>query len=273
MTTTTATPARWCRPRRRDTHHRDRRSHQDLLGNGLPCRRRAQPAGRDGRGLRAARSERRRQDHDHRRPDHPCHPDGRSGVHRRHRRRAAPDAGQAADRRRVAAEHAGPPAQPRSRTSTGTGASSAWGRRNPARRQTICSSGSSSRASPRRRSTRSPAAWPSASWWPAPSSTGRRSSFSTSPPPDSTRRVASLCGICSKASMPRARPSCSPRTTWRRRTSSATGVAIMDHGKILALDTPAELKRSVGRGHHRHGEGRRGPRRSWPRSSRPDSKA
>ena len=44
MTTTTATPPRGRRPRRRDAHHRDRRSHQDLLGDGLPCRRRAQPA-------------------------------------------------------------------------------------------------------------------------------------------------------------------------------------------------------------------------------------
>ena len=33
--------------------------------------------------------------------------------------------------------------------------------------------------------------------------------------------------------------------TWRRPTSSATGSAIMDHGQILALDTPDELKRLV----------------------------
>ncbi len=42
------------------------------------------------------------------------------------------------------------------------------------------------------------------------------------------------------------RRSCSRRTTWRRPTSSATALAIIDHGHLLALDTPAELKTSVG---------------------------
>ena len=36
-------------------------------------------------------------------------------------------------------------------------------------------------------------------------------------------------------------------------------VAIMDHGRILALDTPEGLKRSVGVRHHRDGQGERRP--------------
>ena len=39
-------------------------------------------------------------------------------------------------------------------------------------------------------------------------------------------------------------------------------LAIMDHGKILALGTPTDLKRSVGGGHGRHGQGCRRPRRT-----------
>ncbi len=39
-------------------------------------------------------------------------------------------------------------------------------------------------------------------------------------------------------------------------------LAIMDHGKILALGTPAELKRSVGAEHDRHDQGRRRARRA-----------
>ena len=49
-------------------------------------------------------------------------------------------------------------------------------------------------------------------------------------------------------------------------------VAIMDHGKILALDTPAQLKRGRRRRHHRDGQGGRRPRRAGrgarPRTSR-----
>ena len=39
-------------------------------------------------------------------------------------------------------------------------------------------------------------------------------------------------------------------------------VAIMDHGRILALDTPAALKQSGGRGHRGHGEDHRGHRQA-----------
>ena len=55
---------------------------------------------------------------------------------------------------------------------------------------------------------------------PAPS---RRSSSSTSRRPASTRRAASRCGRSSARCTTRARRSSSPRTTWRKPTSSATG--------------------------------------------------
>ena len=41
-------------------------------------------------------------------------------------------------------------------------------------------------------------------------------------------------------------------------------VAIMDHGKILALDTPGRPQEVGDRRHHRDGVVRRRPRRSWP---------
>ena len=43
-----------------------------------------------------------------------------------------------------------------------------------------------------------------------------------------------------------ARRSCSRRTTWKRPTSSAERVAIVDHGRLLALDTPEQLKATIG---------------------------
>ena len=50
-------------------------------------------------------------------------------------------------------------------------------------------------------------------------------------------------------------------------------LAIMDHGKILALDTPTELKRSVGADTDRDREGRPATRSNWPPPSRSDSRA
>ena len=77
------------------------------------------------------------------------------------------------------------------------------------------------RAGARSRSPRCRAAWRSASWWRGRSCTAPPSSSSTSPPPGSTRRAASRCGRSSASCTARARPSSSPRTTWRRPTSSA----------------------------------------------------
>ena len=44
-------------------------------------------------------------------------------------------------------------------------------------------------------------------------------------------------------------------------------VAIMDHGKILALDTPEALKQIGRRRHDRHGQGGRRRCRRWPSGS------
>ncbi len=47
---------------------------------------------------------------------------------------------------------------------------------------------------------------------------------------------------------PRARRSCSPRTTWTRPPNCAAGSGFMHLGKLVALGTPAELAAAVGRG-------------------------
>ena len=61
---------------------------------------------------------------------------------------------------------------------------------------------------------------------------------------------------------------CSPRTTWRRPTSSAAGSRSSTTAQVLALDTPAALKQ-IRRGRHdRHRQGARG-RRTDGRRSRP----
>ncbi len=64
------------------------------------------------------------------------------------------------------------------------------------------------------------------------------SSSSTSRPPRSTRRPGATCGTCCPASTTPAAPSCSPRTTWTRPRCCCDRVAIMDHGRILQLDSP-----------------------------------
>ena len=46
--------------------------------------------------------------------------------------------------------------------------------------------------------------------------------------------------------------SCSPPTTWTRRQKLSDRVGIVDHGKLLALDTPSALVAAAARrGHHR----------------------
>ena len=62
---------------------------------------------------------------------------------------------------------------------------------------------------------------------------------------DPQSRLA-LWEILRRAQRARARPSCSPPTTWRKPTSSATGWRSWTTAGILALDTPAGLKASVG---------------------------
>ncbi len=102
----------------------------------------------------------------------------------------------------------------------------------------------------RRSATPASASCPAArsSGWRSPARWSRRPSCcsSTSPPPASTRRPASTSGRSSRASARAAAPCSSPPTTWRRRRGCATGVAIVDHGRVIALGTPAELVASLG---------------------------
>ena len=59
--------------------------------------------------------------------------------------------------------------------------------------------------------------------------------------PQAARDLASACSSCGT----KGAPSCSPPTTWRRPTSCADRIAIVDHGRIVALDTPDGLKRGL----------------------------
>ena len=89
-------------------------------------------------------------------------PDIRVGLRRRDRRRLASDAGQAADRHRVAAEHPRPAADRAREPLLPRTPVRHRGRTSQDRSPTGCSSSSSSRDGRRRRSTRCRAAWPSA---------------------------------------------------------------------------------------------------------------
>ena len=75
------------------------------------------------------------------------------------------------------------------------------------------------------------------------------------PRPDRPRRP---CGTWSPSSPPTARPSCSPPNTSTRPTGWPTSIVVLDHGRVAARGTPAELKRA-GRRQGRH---RDHPRRS-----------
>ena len=50
----------------------------------------------------------------------------------------------------------------------------------------------------------------------------------------------------SKTCTRKASPSCSPPTTWRKPISSADRLAIIDHGRVLALGSPEKLKSTFG---------------------------
>ena len=103
------------------------------------------------------------------------------------------------------------------------------------------------------------AVWPSASWWRGPSSTARPSCSWTSRRPAWTPRAAWRCGSL-LGELNRDGQTILLTTHYMEEADKLCGrVAIMDKGRILALDTPAALKQSVGRGHHRHGQGDRGP--------------
>ena len=198
------------------------------------------------RDLRPARSERRRQDDDRRDAHDARHPDRRTRVRRRRRRRRAPDRGEAGDRRRAADEHARPvahrlgePLLPRSLLRHER--EDVEGRGRPG-----CSSSSASPTAPTRRCSRSPAGWRSGSWWPGRSCTGPRSCSSTSPPPASIRRAASRCGTSSASSTRDGQTILLTTHYMEEADELCDRLAIIDHGQLLALDTPSALKQSVG---------------------------
>ena len=87
-----------------------------------------------------------------------------------------------------------------------------------------------------------PAACAGGSTSPPASSAAPTCCSSTSPPPASTRGTATRCGTTSAASPPTASPCCSPRSTWRRPTSSPTTSSCIDRGRVIAAGTPASAQ-------------------------------
>ncbi len=192
-------------------------------GAGGHGRRPPRPVG-PGRGdLRAPRAQRRRQDDHRRHAHHPGRADLGSGAGRRRRRRGRPGPGQAGHRGRAPVEHPRPrahrlaePLLPRALLRDG-------------RRRGAGGGGPAAGAVPPGRpgeGQRGHAVGrhgPAAHGGPGDHAPAPHPRSSTSRPPASTPRAASPCGRSSPSSTPPARPSSSPRTTWRRPTSSATG--------------------------------------------------
>ena len=97
---------------------------------------------------------------------------------------------------------------------------------------------------PARAATRASSPWASGSWCcsRSPSPRRRRSCSSTSPPCTSTcatrwRRWSS-CATSTSATAPRSSPS---STTWAWPRTSSRGWCIIEHGRIIADGTPAEV--------------------------------
>ena len=111
------------------------------------------------------------------------------------------------------------------------------------------------RAARTRTSTTSPAAWPSACSSHVRSCTARRSSSSTSPRPAWIRSRGSSSGTASRSCARRARRSCSTTHDMVEADRLCDNIAIVDHGTIVALDTPSGLRRAA--------PGRRRAWRSW----------
>ena len=93
---------------------------------------------------------------------------------------------------------------------------------------------------------RSQEEWPSGSWWRERFFTRRRSFSWTNRPRASTLRAASHSGTCCKNSTPTGQTVVLTTHYMEEADQLCARVAIMDHGKILALDTPANLKKSIG---------------------------
>ena len=115
------------------------------------------------------------------------------------------------------------------------------------------------------RSTRSRAGWPSGSWWPGPSSTGRPCSSSTSPRPGSTPRAGWPCGrSCGELNGDRPdHPAHHPLHGGGRPAVRPGG----HHGPRPDPGPrhPGRPQAERGRRHHRHRQGVGRPPRPWPR--------
>ena len=132
------------------------------------------------------------------------------------------------------------------RTSTFTVGSSTWEPESRVERQTDCWSSSSYPSLRKPPSMPSREGWHSDSWSPEQYSTAQRSSSSTNRQQASTRKVASLSGSFCGVLNAEGQTILLTTHYMEEADQLCRRVAIMDHGKILALGTPAELKRSVG---------------------------
>ena len=235
-------------------------SHQGLRRDRFPGRGRAQPHGRRRRDLRPARAQRRRQDHDRRDAHHPGHPDlGTAFVggidvvaHPALAKQLIGIVSQqnTLDRQLTVWENLyfhgrlfGMGAQgvpPDGRRAAGAVPALQVGQGlglRPVR-----------------------AAWPSGSWWPGPSSTARPCSSWTSRRPASTPRAGSPCGTSCGELNGDGQTILLTTHYMEEADQLCDRVAIMDHGRILALDTPAAAQAGGRRRHHRDRQGGRRPR-------------
>ena len=207
---------------------------------------RPRPRGAARRVLRPARAERRRQDHDDRDP--------RRAARRRRaaRSRCSASAGGsgAIAQLRAAARHPAPgDAAPREAHRRGDAAPvPSFYPRGPQRRRGARASSSSREA--RRAGWASSRAARSSGWRCVRA--GGRSRAAVPRRADHRARSAvapPALGPARRASAPAAARSCSPRTTWTRRSGSATAWRSSITGKVIALGTPRELIASLGAEH------------------------
>ena len=123
----------------------------------------------------------------------------------------------------------------------------------PGRGRPSCSSSSASPSGPRRRCWRCRAAWRSGSWWPGRSCTGPSILFLDEPTAglDPQSRIA-LWEILGELHVD-GQTILLTTHYMEEADQLCDRLAIIDHGTVLALDTPAELKRSIGADTDRHG--------------------
>ena len=216
-----------------------------------PRRGRPRPGRGRGRAGRAARPERRRQVHDPADAHHAARADLGHGAGRRPRRGHRPGRGAAQHRLHRAGQR---------RRRTTSAAATSWSPR-AARTAVAAPTRAPRRRADRvprpaavadRRSRRCRAASGAASTSRWASSTRPGCCSSTSRRPGSTRRTGPTWGStsapCASGTAP---PSCSPRTTSTRPTRWPSGSSSIDHGRVIADDTPGAAQ---GRARRRPGQ-------------------